>query len=215
MLTNQAPQCHISMVLKHLQGRWFHQLPVQPVPASDQKKLFLISNLNLPWCTLRPLPLVLEQRLFRTLLAPKYSFAAIKMCPIYGEAPDARSELQPHLECCGCAHTTCRKAKHISSYNPCLHHRFYSSLWVNKKKKKREREISRVKHVSYISMWSVKRDDRGRARAAQELRVSRQAMWKPSKTVPRLLGGMDFQRKKKLQTNVEASTECRTEMMMG
>ena len=32
MPTNCVPQCHIHMVLKHLQGQWLHHLPGQPVP---------------------------------------------------------------------------------------------------------------------------------------------------------------------------------------
>jgi len=33
MLTNQVPQCYISMFPEHLQGRWLHHLSEQPVPV--------------------------------------------------------------------------------------------------------------------------------------------------------------------------------------
>jgi len=32
LLTDHIPQCHISMVLEHLQGWWHHHRPGQPVP---------------------------------------------------------------------------------------------------------------------------------------------------------------------------------------
>jgi len=33
MPTHHVPQCHIHMVLEHLQGQWLHHLPGQPVPV--------------------------------------------------------------------------------------------------------------------------------------------------------------------------------------
>ena len=36
MPTDHVPQCHISTVLEHLQGRWFHHLPGQPLTVPDR-----------------------------------------------------------------------------------------------------------------------------------------------------------------------------------
>lgn len=48
-------------------GRWVVESPslevVQPIPVphhSQGKSFFLTSNLNLPWCNLRPFPLALS-----------------------------------------------------------------------------------------------------------------------------------------------------------
>ena len=51
----------VTSILEHFQGGWLHHLPGQPVwmPHCSEKKFFLIFNLNLPWCNLRPSPLVL------------------------------------------------------------------------------------------------------------------------------------------------------------
>jgi len=58
-------QSDISLFLEHLQGWWCsrkHHLSGQPEPLHhhSEKKLFLISNLNLPCCNLRPFPLILS-----------------------------------------------------------------------------------------------------------------------------------------------------------
>jgi len=55
--TDHIPQCHISMVLEHLHGQWLHHPPgqlCQHTSALSEKKFFLTSNLNLPWCNSRP-----------------------------------------------------------------------------------------------------------------------------------------------------------------
>jgi len=52
--------CHIHAVPR---GQWLHQRLRQPVHSLTtllERKFFLISNLNLPWCNLRPFPLVLS-----------------------------------------------------------------------------------------------------------------------------------------------------------
>ena len=51
MPTDYVPQCHISTVLEHLQGRWLHHLYGQLCHCStapSEKEFFLISYLNLP-----------------------------------------------------------------------------------------------------------------------------------------------------------------------
>ena len=59
--TDHVPKCHISTVPEHLWGWGLHHLPEQLLCLStlSEKKLFLISNLNLPYHSLRLLPLVL------------------------------------------------------------------------------------------------------------------------------------------------------------
>ena len=60
---NHIPEHHIQTVFKHIRdgdsttslGSLFQCLTTLSV-----KKFFLISNLNLPWCNLRPFPLVLS-----------------------------------------------------------------------------------------------------------------------------------------------------------
>jgi len=60
MPTDHVPQCHIPTALEYLHGQWLHHLPGQLCHCSTapEKKFFLTSNLNHPWCSLRPLPLV-------------------------------------------------------------------------------------------------------------------------------------------------------------
>lgn len=61
--TNHIPQCRISMFLEHLQGQWLCHLSGQPVPihyCSFLEEIFSISDLNLPWCQINPLPLILS-----------------------------------------------------------------------------------------------------------------------------------------------------------
>ena len=53
MPTNHGPQCHIYTFLEHLQGWWLLTTPFE-------KKIFLLSNLNLPQYNLRPFPLILS-----------------------------------------------------------------------------------------------------------------------------------------------------------
>jgi len=75
MPTNSVPQCHIHMVLEHLQGRWIHHLPGQPVPVphhSFKEVVFLISNLNISWHNLKPLPLILKNNVWGKRGEKKY-----------------------------------------------------------------------------------------------------------------------------------------------
>ena len=63
MPTAHIPHCHIPIVLEQLQGQWPHHLPGQLchcITALYESKIFLTSNTNLPWCNLRPLPLILS-----------------------------------------------------------------------------------------------------------------------------------------------------------
>jgi len=62
MPTDHIPQYHMHTVLEHLQGQWLHHLPGQLchcLTTPSENKFFLISNLNLLWCNLRPSHLVL------------------------------------------------------------------------------------------------------------------------------------------------------------
>ena len=52
------PQCHISMVPEHLQGQWLHHslgILYQCITTLLEKKIFLISNLNVPMGSLSPI----------------------------------------------------------------------------------------------------------------------------------------------------------------
>ena len=57
MPTDCASQCHISMDLAHLH---LHGQLCHCIATLLEKNCFLISNLNLPWHNLRPLPLILS-----------------------------------------------------------------------------------------------------------------------------------------------------------
>jgi len=46
--------------------------PFQCLTALSVKKCFLISNLNLPWCNLRPFPLILSHIMYVIMLSVKY-----------------------------------------------------------------------------------------------------------------------------------------------
>ena len=63
-LLNHVPKCHIYTFFEHHKGWGLHHFPGQPIPMPDHsfisvKNFFLISNLNLPWCNMRPLPFIL------------------------------------------------------------------------------------------------------------------------------------------------------------
>lgn len=63
MTTGHVPQCCISTLLEHLQGQWLHPLPgqlCQCISTLPEKKIFLLSNLDLPWYNIRPLALYLN-----------------------------------------------------------------------------------------------------------------------------------------------------------
>jgi len=63
MPTNCVSQCHIYPFLDHPQGWWPHHHPgqlCQCITALSENKCFLISNLSLPWHSLRLSPLVLS-----------------------------------------------------------------------------------------------------------------------------------------------------------
>jgi len=62
-LLNHVPDHHIQTVFKHIQRWWFNHLPEEPIPVLNHpfcKEVFLMSNLNLPWHSLRPFPLILS-----------------------------------------------------------------------------------------------------------------------------------------------------------
>lgn len=67
--TAHVPQCHMYVVLVHLQGQWLYHLLGQPAPMPHhfEWKIFLTVNLNLPWSKLMPFSLVLSVK-SRTLL---------------------------------------------------------------------------------------------------------------------------------------------------
>ena len=58
---NLPPPCPLTPQFQNISSMGSPPLPAQPVPVQhhSEKKLFLISNLNLPCCSLRPLPIVL------------------------------------------------------------------------------------------------------------------------------------------------------------
>ena len=61
---NHVPWYQIFTFFEHPQGQWLHHLPgslFQCLDTLSEKKFFLISNLNLSWCNLMPLPLVLSR----------------------------------------------------------------------------------------------------------------------------------------------------------
>jgi len=63
MPADHVLQCHISTFLEHLQEWWPHHLPGQLchcITTLSKQKCFQISNLNLPWFNLKPLPLILS-----------------------------------------------------------------------------------------------------------------------------------------------------------
>ena len=74
MPTDHSPQCHIPTVLEYLQGWRPHHLPGQlcrRITTLYEKKLFLISNLNLPLVQLEaiishPITTTWKQRLTHT-----------------------------------------------------------------------------------------------------------------------------------------------------
>ena len=49
---DHVTQCNIHAFLEHLQGQWITSLGrlSQCIYTLSEKKFFLISNLNLPWC---------------------------------------------------------------------------------------------------------------------------------------------------------------------
>jgi len=70
-------------------GMGLNHFPRQPIPMLDHSfsKFFLISNLNLPWCSLRPLPLVLslvtcEKRPTPASLLPPFRFQRAIRSPL-------------------------------------------------------------------------------------------------------------------------------------
>lgn len=57
---NHIPKCHIYTSFGYLQGWQLSRFPGQPFPGLDNPfcDFFLMSNLNLPWNNLQPLPLI-------------------------------------------------------------------------------------------------------------------------------------------------------------
>ena len=101
-LPNHILKCHIYTFFKRLQGWWLGHLPGRPVPISDHfySKFLLVSDLNLPWCNLRPLPLVpllvtWEKRQTPTCLQPSFRqlYRAVRSPP----QPPLLQTKQPQL----------------------------------------------------------------------------------------------------------------------
>ena len=61
-LLNHVLKCHTYTFFEHLQGWWLHHFSGQPVQMlyHSVQKFFLISILNLPWPSLKALPLFLS-----------------------------------------------------------------------------------------------------------------------------------------------------------
>jgi len=80
---NQAAQSHIQPGLECLQGWDIHNLLGQPVPVLHHprvKKFLLISNLNLPYLSLKPFPLV-------NSLSPSCVYATFKYWKATARSP--------------------------------------------------------------------------------------------------------------------------------
>ena len=78
---DQAAQSHIQPGLECLQGWGIHSLlgqPVQCVTTLCVKNFLLISNLNLPPLSLKPLPLVLSLSILVNSCSPSYLYTPFK-----------------------------------------------------------------------------------------------------------------------------------------
>ena len=81
MLLDQAAQSHIQPGLECLQGWGVHNLLGQPVPVCHhlcEKNFLLISDLNLPYLSLRPFPLVLSLSTLVNGHSPSCLYASFK-----------------------------------------------------------------------------------------------------------------------------------------
>lgn len=61
---DHSTKCHVQMFLDHFQGwsvpHFPGQFPYQHLTTFSEKKFFLMSDMNLPWCSFRPFLLILS-----------------------------------------------------------------------------------------------------------------------------------------------------------